>query len=190
MSSFLTTCMIKNTLTDEKYIQKYFYRPALCPFNHKVFVPVKKKTWLCFCRRVSIHLQHLSKQVQNTECKWRCTAHYSTHLGPCQHPCSSLSVIASTKHPGGLKTAAGFPSEPPHTSMHWFTRTGLLLTMGHNALCERSWDSFLSLLPDSVSINMIKRTKGAKRQTSTTFLPCFMVISLKGPVRSCIEYPD
>lgn len=48
MSSFLTTCMIKDTLTDEKYIQKYFYRPALCPFNYKVFVPVKKKPGYVF----------------------------------------------------------------------------------------------------------------------------------------------
>lgn len=146
----------------------------------------KKSEWFYLYRRVSIHLQHASKQLQNTECKWRCTAHYSTHLGPCQHPCSSLSVIASTKHPGGLKTPAGFPSEPPshfHALIH-------MHNFAQNALCEENWErSFFFLLPESVIINKIKNTKGTKKkkETSTSVLPCFMIISLKRPVRSWVR---
>lgn len=61
----------------------------------------------------------------------------------------------------------------------------LLLTMDHNALYEGNGE-LLFLLPESVSIKN-KRQNVLKRQICASFLPCLMVISFKGLVRSYIN---
>lgn len=92
---------------------------------------------------------------------------YSTlqhSLGPLSTPmflavCYSLS----TKHPGVLKTPAGFPSEPPHTSMHWSTLASLLLALDHNALYEGNCENFCFYCQNQSALTRLKEKKRDKK---------------------------